>query len=350
MPERAAGLMSILYLLTAPRPPIDGTDAVHNEVAALQAAFGGETMNLFPLALPSSRFPKSLYGLHAITALRRTEARHRANHVYFSILRWFPVFSLLRKPIIYTVSASLDGRRRPRSLAKLKTLHRIVVSNDRDAAILRSWDLLSHEVIPPGIDTSGVSRQPLGLEGDLTLLMASAPWHLRQFCLKGIDALLEAAAMLPYLRLVLLWRGLFVAELTDRVSRLGLQNRVEIVNHKVDINAHLARAHATILLAEHGDIVKAYPHSLIESLVAGKPVLVSGNSPMGDYVRQHGCGVVVTRVSVSDVVDAVEMLKRDYASLVRRTAAITSDAFSVQALIERHQQMYGDFVQQPRCL
>ena len=131
---------------------------------------------------------------------------------------------------------------------------------------------------------------------------------------------------------------------TDRVSRLGLQNRIEIVTHKVDVNAHLARAHATVLLAEHGDIVKAYPHSLVESLVAGKPVLVSGNSPMGDYVRQHGCGVVVTRVSVSDVVDAVEMLKQDYANLVRRTAAITPDAFSVHALIDRHHQMYANFV------
>ena len=42
----APSVMGILYLLTAPEPAIAGTDAVYQEVAALQGEFGGARLNL----------------------------------------------------------------------------------------------------------------------------------------------------------------------------------------------------------------------------------------------------------------------------------------------------------------
>ena len=47
------------------------------------------------------------------------------------------------------------------------------------------------------------------------------------------------------------------------------------------------------MMTAHEAIVRSYPHSLIEALVTGKPVLVSRSVPMADYVEQAGCGVVV---------------------------------------------------------
>jgi glycosyltransferase involved in cell wall biosynthesis len=171
--------------------------------------------------------------------------------------------------------------------------------------------------------------------------MASAPWEMAQFSLKGLDELLEAACKLPYLKLILMWRGLFLDELTERVARHGLHARVEIVNHKADMNSHLARAHGTVLLAKRSDVVKAYPHSLVESLIAGKPVLVSDKIPIGDDVRRRGCGIVLPEVSVPVLVDAIEALRQNYKSLVRNTVVIRPDAFSLSSLIENHRQLYG---------
>ena len=71
--------------------------------------------------------------------------------------------------------------------------------------------------------------------------MASAPWTRRQFELKGIDLLLEVVAKLPFLRVVLLWRGVLVEELIARIKRLGIEKSVEIVNQKVNVSDYLGK-------------------------------------------------------------------------------------------------------------
>ncbi len=58
--------MSILYLLTFPEPLLEGTDAVWQDVEALQKAFGGARINLFPFKKPRRFLPVSLYGLHQL--------------------------------------------------------------------------------------------------------------------------------------------------------------------------------------------------------------------------------------------------------------------------------------------
>jgi len=335
--------MSVLYLLTVPPPAIEGTEATLQEVSALQSAFAGKSVNLFPLKHPSGLLPKWLYGLHQVGALRAMERDCKLNHVYFSVPYFFPVLRVLRNPLVYTVTASLENYPRPHNLVHLRSLHRIVVSNERDAAALRSWGLTNYSVIPPGIDTSRLAPAlaPLPLAGELTLLMASAPWVRRQFDLKGIDVLLETAARLPSLRLILLWRGLLLDELNERVQRLGLTDRIEIVDRKVAIGDYLGRAHATVLLAKEPDIVKAYPHSLLESLVAGKPVLVGGRIPLADYVRQRGCGIVVEDVGVAALTAAVATLRERYPDLARNAMNIGADAFSVTSLVENHRRLYA---------
>src|SRR2546430_211185 len=131
--------MSVLYLLTAPPPPIEGTDAVFQEVSALCRAFRGEIVNLSPLRSSTRRYPKQLYGFHNIREIKRLENRCKINHVFFSFPYPFPILRFLRNPIFYTATASLDVRKKPPALAQLRKLQRIIVSNERDAAILKDW-------------------------------------------------------------------------------------------------------------------------------------------------------------------------------------------------------------------
>lgn len=333
--------MSVLYLLTAPPPPIEGTDAVFQEVAALRAAFQGDTFNLFPFAHPSGRFPKWLYGLHAVGRLRAREGAHRLNHVYFAVPYVFPVLRALRNPLIYTVTASCYRYPRPRNLAPLRALHRIVVSNDRDAAALQSWGLTNISIIRPGIDTTRLTARPQPLGKEFMLLMASAPWVPRQFDLKGLDALLETAARLPFVRLILLWRGLLLAELKERIHRFGVAERVEIVDRKVDVNAYLARAHAAVLLAKEPDIVKACPHSLLEALAAGKPVITSERIPIADFVRQHQCGLTINEVSSAALAAAITNMRDNYRRLASNAERVGPPSFSLAVLIDQHRRLYA---------
>src|SRR5262245_7772895 len=142
--------MSVLYLLTTPPPIMEGTDAVLQEVEALRHAFDGEIVNLFPFKQPNRPFPIELYGFHSIRRLRKLERRCKLNHLYFPVLYSFPVLRLLRNPIVHTITATLDGGQKPKHLAVLHRLHRIVVSNERDAGVLKQWGFANYEVIPPG--------------------------------------------------------------------------------------------------------------------------------------------------------------------------------------------------------
>lgn len=332
--------MSILYLLTAPPPPIEGTDAVFQEVAALRGTFPGEVLNLSPLKTRIGRFPKQLYGLHKLQQIRALEDRCTVNHLFFPSPYPFPVLRTLRNPIVYTITGSLNPAKKPAACAQLRRLRAIVVSNERDAAILKAWGLTNYAIVPTGIDTAKLAPATLPLSGELTLLMASAPWIKGQFDSKGVDLLLATVAKLPFLRVILLWRGVLADELAARVRRLAIEERVEIVNRKVNVNEYLRKAHATILLAKNGAEVRSFPHSLIESLVAAKPVLLNNTIAMADYVIGRRCGVLVPRMTVGMLSSAIETLKRDYALLARHAAQTGPDAFSINKMVEGHRPLY----------
>ena len=332
--------MRVLYLLTSPQPIIEGTDAAFQEVSALKAVFDSETINLCPWATPGRPFPPQLYGFHRLPKLHRLERSCAITHVFHSIPYRFPVLRFLQNPVVYTVLTSVRQLNKPPSLKWLASLHRLVVSNPRDADALKSWGLSNYSVVPPGIVTARLEPSALPLADEMALLMASAPWAEEQFDLKGVDALLDAAVRLPKLRLILLWRGVLLAELLERVERRGIKPKVEIVSERVDINSYLKRAHATILPAKRSDIVKAYPHSLLESLAAGKPVILSDALPMADYVRQHGCGIVVGEVSGQTLVRAIEDLRARYAALAERARLTDAHSFSQKAMIENYRKVY----------
>jgi len=219
-------------------------------------------------------------------------------------------------------------------------MERIVVSNRRDAAVLHAWGVKNYEIIPPGIDTSSLTPRYLPLDRELTLFMASSPWNLRQFESKGIDLLLKAAAQLPFLRLILLWRGVLADELARRVKRFGLTDKVEIIDRKVNVAEYIQRAHAAVLLCDNGRLVKSYPHSLIEALVAGKPVLISDAIAMAELVNERQCGVVIPKMNIGDLTSGIAMLMSNYRQFLRNAAKIEGDMFSIGAMLNNYRRLY----------
>jgi hypothetical protein len=141
----------------------------------------------------------------------------------------------------------------------------------------------------------------------LTLLASSAPWTVKQFESKGVNALL-ADKVRPDVRLIFLWRALHFEEMQRRVAQHGLGERVTIINQRVNVSEVLAQVHAVLVLAQGATLVKAYPHSLMKALAAGRPVLVSRAIPMADYVEQTACGVIVENVDAQSILRALDKL------------------------------------------
>ncbi|MFH1970647.1 MAG: glycosyltransferase [Verrucomicrobiota bacterium] len=333
--------MNILYHLTSPSPPIPGTDAVFQEVEALRRRFGGECLQLFPLRRPSRIFPKKLYGLHQYRALCRREPSVDLHHLYYATLYPFPWLRALRKPLIYSAVTGVGSHLERGCADWLKTVHTIVSCNPRDETALRALRPARYRIIRPGIAVERFSPVPIPLRDELVLLVGSAPWIHRQFQTKGIDLLLDVAGSLP-LRLVFLWRGLLCDELQCHIARRGLTRRVEIINEATDVNRVLARVHATVVLAETESQVKAYPHSLMESLSAGKPVLVSGCIPMADYVTEAQCGEIVPKLTPDDLRAAIRGLMDHYGERQAKALARGRADFALAPMLEAYGEVYAE--------
>ena len=163
---------------------------------------------------------------------------------------------------------------------------------------------------------------------------------MAQFQSKGVDALLTAAEQRPDLRLIFLWRGLLLDEMQKRVAQRGLGDRVDVISRRVDVNQVLSSVHAAVVLATDATLVKAFPHSLIESLAAGRPVLVSGVLPMADYVAQTGCGQVVDTVSPDGVLAGLARLETNYDSCRRAALQMGQQDFSLASFVRAYRQLY----------
>jgi glycosyltransferase involved in cell wall biosynthesis len=240
------------------------------------------------------------------------EQDHDLHHVYHSDLRYFPFLRFLRKPIIYTAASGLAGQRRIPPKRKLRRLNRIVVPSESDLERLSQQGLAIGCVLPPAIDLSRFyPLPPLDLD-EFVLMAGSAPWTRKQFRTKGVDALLKVAQKRASLRLVFLWRGLLSKELHERVDRLGIADRVEIIEERVDVVEVLKRVHAAVVLSDKPKLVKAYPHSLMEALACGRPVLISDCIAMSASVRVNRCGQVVRGVDESDILLKIQNLAGQY--------------------------------------
>jgi glycosyltransferase involved in cell wall biosynthesis len=330
--------MNILYHLTVLPPKMPEGEALSQEITALRRHFGGELVYLNPNHYRFIYLPRLAFGFHKLRELRAAEATLDLHHVYNPDPFPFPILRRLRRPVVYSISSGV-GERRP-NLSFLSSLAAIAVADERSLSRLKAWGLDNVFLVRSGIDTSRFSFAPLPLRSEVRLMVASAPWTAAQFRSKGIEALLEAARLNPQLHLIFLWRGVLAEEMAGRVRRLGLERQVTVINKLVDVNEILATVHAGVALASEPGIIKAYPHSLLDSLAAGKPILVSRAIPMSDYVEEVGCGQVIENVSAAEILAGVEALRENYLSRQNSARQVGQRDFSLQGMVGSFQKVY----------
>ena len=330
--------MNILYHVATLPPKMPRAEAISQEIAALQGRFGGDVVYVNPNYQTPVYVPRLLFGFHRLRELRSREARLHLHHFFNPDPFPFPYLRRLGRPVVYSVTCGVSDRRP--NVDFLSSMAAVAASDERSLKRLQSWGVENAVLVRPGIDTGRFTCSPLPLETEINLMVGSAPWTKGQFRTKGVEALLLAAQGAPHLRLVFLWRGVLGDEMERRVRQMNLAKQVTVLNRLVDVNQVLAGVHASVTLAAVPNIVKSYPHSLIESLAAGKPVLVSRAIPMADYVEQHGCGQVVEHVSPAGILAAIEALAREYEGLQRAAQRVGQRDFSQQAMIASFERVY----------
>jgi glycosyltransferase involved in cell wall biosynthesis len=331
--------MKILYLLSTLPPKLPTGEAIAQEISALQSHFGGAVVYVNPNQHSPVFIPRLLFGFHKLRELHAQAAQIALYHFYNPDPFPFPFLRYLPRPVVYSVSCGVSGDKRPPA-AFFNQLAAVATADERSLKRLREGGVPNVALVRPGIDTSRFTHSPLPLREDIKLLVGSAPWTKRQFRTKGVEALLEAARQNPRLRLIFLWRDVLAEEMEQRVRRMNLGQQVKVLNQLVDVNQVLAEVHASITLAADPAIIKSYPHSLLDSLAAGKPVLVSRAIPMADYVEQTGCGEVVANVTPADILAAVEALADHYETRQQVARQVGQRDFSQQVMLDSFRQVY----------
>jgi glycosyltransferase involved in cell wall biosynthesis len=335
--------MSIAFLLPTPPPVRPQAEAYAQEIAILCARFDGETLCINPNPLiPEGiglQIPRPFFGFHQPLALRQLGARNRIFHCYSPTLYPYPVLATLSRPVVYSLTGGYTAERD--DPAFFNGLAAVTVPDPESRERLLASGLENVHVVQSGIDADRFDVHALEIGDHVHLLMASAPWTLAQFADKGIDAMLAAVAAEPRLRVTFLWRGVLTETMRERVRRADVADRVAVIDEMVDVGEALAGVHAGVNLATDGGIVKAYPHSLLEALAAGKPVIVSRQIPMATYVGSRGVGVVVDEITSSAILDAVARLESEYDQLSESARKNRCGDFTIEGMVDSYRKVYA---------
>lgn len=230
-------------------------------------------------------------------------------------------------------NATLDGLER--NIESLKTFDVVVAESERYRDLLMQVGLSAERVrlIYPGQSRHAYRPAP----GPFTVLFATSP-RKHDLLARGIRLMIRAAERLPDVRFRFVWRR--NPEAVQRLfRRLDLPNVELIAGFVEDMGEMYDSVDTVILPALTDNTLKPAPHSGLECLAHGKPLLVSDRVSLARIVRAERCGVVF-EPDVDSLCEAIVALRDDYETYRRRAHPTVDRWFSKAEFIDRYRRLY----------
>jgi glycosyltransferase involved in cell wall biosynthesis len=284
------------------------------------------------------------YAVIALPLLARIAKNLEVNHLFASPAERLLMPRLARLPntmlTISKDSPALD--RLERNISKLRAMRYIVVESERhhDLMLQVGVEPRRLKLIYPGVVRQPYVKAP---DGPFTILFATSPLGKFDLLSRGVYLMVRAAALLPDVRFRLLWRRPEPAVLTRLIRDAGVDNVEVISGYIEDMNSMYESAHAVILPGLTDTALKPCPHSALESLAHGKPVLVSRPASLSDIVAREGCGVVF-EPSVASLCESVRELQQNYADYQERAHQAVERSFSREVFVNRYRTLYASLL------
>lgn len=264
------------------------------------------------------------------------EKRFDISHIYHSLDNWYFLEHLEKKPIILTGATGgnvLDRK-------KYEKIEKIVVESKYDFMRVKNAGIAEEKIklIYPGLDLSKFSYT--APEGGFSILFASSPFAKGYFAARGVDLLLSASELCRDVHFILLWRKW--AGTVDLIKTM-VQNKKNVtlnLEHIKDISGLLDRVHAVIAPFTSQQLTKPCPHSVIECLAAGKPVLVSDKVGIAHIIQEKQCGVVF-RPDTGDLMRAIAELKKNYTEYQKNARTCAEEHFSKEIFLTQYELIYS---------
>jgi glycosyltransferase involved in cell wall biosynthesis len=288
------------------------------------------------------RFPLPL-ALPALPWMAMKAGRYAINHLFASPAERLLTPRLARTPaaILTLAKDSLSLAGLERNASVLERFRYIVVECERHRELLRQLGVpdAGIKLIYPGVKR----QQYVPADGPFTVLFATSPMGRHDLLSRGVMLLVQAARQLPDVRFVLAWRKANVDELHRLIEAAGVTN-VQVLNGYIPDMAPLyAAAHATILPGIDAASLKPCPHSGLESLAHGKPLLVSRPTSLSDVVERTGCGIVF-EPTLESLVAGIEQLRTEYERYQVHCHPTVEGTFSRATFVSRYRQLYDSLL------
>ncbi len=344
-------MAKIMYWVQRYKPRYE---AVSKEVQILAQHFSQKNqVTIFDLHLDgifnfklSSKQMSSHFLYYPLTLFLAKFLNHHASisHIYSSLgdLPYLPM--LKKKPLILTAAAPCPEHKIKARIKYLRKVDRIIVESEIEQNRLLKLKINPQKVklIYPPVDLSHFSYQPKTLRkpGQFTVLYATSPEKERDFKVKGFWLLVEVAERCPEANFELPWRYKSYTRAKSIINKKQLKNVNLYQSVEKDMNLKYAQADCTIIpYIERNGFVKQMPNSAIESLAAGKPVLISSLVDLSGLIQREKCGVVF-EPNPESLLMAIRELKKNYLKYQKNCRKTAEKYFSQEKFIKDYEKVY----------
>lgn len=275
-------------------------------------------------------------------ATRLLDRAFDLHHVFDSLGDWFYLNAPRRQPTVLTVAAHSP----PVERTLLERIDRFVVEHPRgrDELDRLGIDRRRVRLIFPPVNLERFSPCPPPAQ-PFTVLFASSPEKESWLEARGVQQLLDAAALRPRMRFRLLWRPWGDSE--DRVrqwiAEKGLRNVELLVGCWKDMARQYHAAHVCAAPFTDPERAKPAPNSVVESLACGRPVLVTEHVGLADLVREGGGGLccAATGEALAEHLDRLQADWDQYSQAARRLA---ERWFGAEQFLSAYQRLYDEVI------
>lgn len=297
-----------------------------------------------------------------------TGRRSHLNHIYTSLgdLPYLNVLNL--KNTILTAAASCNLNKIKKRLNQLRKLKKIIVESEKQKSDLLSLGINPDKIkiIYPPVDLNEFNYEPCNEPDDepdskpsgkqynwsndklterkFKILYASCPTRVNDFKKRGIHLILGCASESKEgpIEFNLAWRDGAYKDIKRLINGKHLTN-VKVENKIIaDMNNNYAKNHCTIIpYTQYDDFLKLIPNSALESLAAGKPLLVSTKTEMAKIVQKEQCGVVF-EPETRDLLRAIKELKNNYSHYQQHCRPTAAKYFSKEIFLRKYEELYNE--------
>ncbi len=335
-------MKKILFLTQRYRPPLEATS---KEITLLSQKFRGAIFNvhldgLFKFILKKNFISHHLLYYPITLFFLYWRSSSPIIHIYSNLCDRLYLPFLKSKNTLVSSPNFITSEKILQRLKDITSVKKIIVQSEIQKKELLRSGVPSEKIslIYPPVNLKEFSYSPPS-QSIFTILCATTPQKIKALSKRGIYLLLDSSSFLQDTVIKLLLRGTTHTE--KIIHSFHPQNISADCTVYQDMNQQYAQVHVTIIpYLQLDGYLKLIPTSAIESLAAGKPVLVSSQTGIADIVEKEKCGVVFEPTRES-LLRGIEEIKKNYLSYQKNCRKTAEKYFSQEEFLKKHQEIYN---------